>query len=78
MGLRYAVRGQQPRAEAAPWGGNTLVEDDDKTAVIPDSVRTGEKWFNDGVWKDHFIPSTAQIQSALLDTGKSSSRATWR
>jgi multiple sugar transport system substrate-binding protein len=65
--MQYADN--SPRAEAAPWGGNTFVEDDGKTAVIPDSVRTGEKWFNDGVWKDHFIPSTAQIQSDLLDKG---------
>jgi multiple sugar transport system substrate-binding protein len=65
--MQYADN--SPRAEAAPWGGNTFVEDDGKTAVIPDSVRTGEKWFNDGVWKDHFIPSAAQIQSDLLDKG---------
>jgi len=65
--MQYADN--SPRAEASLWGGNSLVSDDGKTAVIPDSVRTGEKWFNDGVWKDHFIPSTAQIQSDLLDKG---------
>ena len=65
--MQYADN--SPRAEASLWGGNTFVSDDGKTAVIPDSVRTGEKWFNDGVWKDHFIPSNAQIQSDLLDKG---------
>ena len=29
----------------------------------------GEKWFNDGVWKDHFIPNATQIDSDLLDKG---------
>jgi multiple sugar transport system substrate-binding protein len=65
--MQYADN--SPRAEASLWGGNALVADDGVTAVIPDSVRTGEKWFNDGVWKDHFIPSTKQIQSDLLDKG---------
>ncbi len=32
-------------------------------------VSTGEKWFNDGVWKDHFIPTAAQISSDLLGKG---------
>ena len=34
-----------------------------------ENVSTGEKWYNDGVWKDHFIPSAAQISSDLLDKG---------
>jgi multiple sugar transport system substrate-binding protein len=65
--MQYADN--SPRAEASLWGGNALVADDGVTAQIPESVRTGEKWFNDGVWKDHFIPSTKQIQSDLLDKG---------
>jgi multiple sugar transport system substrate-binding protein len=65
--MQYADN--SPRAESSLWGGNSLVADDGVTAQIPDSVRTGEKWFNDGVWKDHFIPSTKQIQSDLLDKG---------
>ena len=32
-------------------------------------ISTGEKWFNDGVWKDHFIPNANQINSDLLDKG---------
>ena len=43
--------------------------DDGKTAQITDQFRTGLKWFNDGVWKDHFIPTYAQIQSDLLGKG---------
>ena len=43
--------------------------EDRKTAQIPDEIRTGQQWFNDGVWKDHFIPSAAQINSDLLDKG---------
>jgi len=32
-------------------------------------MRVGEKWFNDGVWKDHFIPNNNQINSDLLAKG---------
>ena len=34
-----------------------------------DPVRAGVKWFNDGVWKDHFIPNANQINSDLLAKG---------
>ena len=34
------------------------------------SSKAGLKWFNDGVWKDHFIPNATQIQSDLLAQGQ--------
>jgi multiple sugar transport system substrate-binding protein len=58
-----------PLAESSLFGASSFVAEDRKTAQIPDEVRTGEKWFNDGVWKDHFIPNAAQINSDLLDKG---------
>ncbi len=57
------------RAEDAFFGAGSFLAADGKAAQIPDYVATGEKWFNDGVWKDHFIPTTAQINSALLGAG---------
>jgi multiple sugar transport system substrate-binding protein len=57
------------RAEDAFFGAGSFLADDGKTAQIPDYVVQGEKWFNDGVWKDHFIPTQAQISSALLGAG---------
>ena len=56
-------------AESSLFGASSVVADDFKTAQIPDQLATGVKWYNDGVWKDHFIPSANQINSDLLDKG---------
>ena len=58
-----------PLAETALFGASSFVGPDGKTAQIPEPVSVGEKWFNDGVWKDHFIPNANQINSDLLDKG---------
>jgi multiple sugar transport system substrate-binding protein len=58
-----------PLAESSLFGASSFLAADGKTAQIPEAVSTGEKWFNDGVWKDHFIPSANQINSDLLDKG---------
>jgi multiple sugar transport system substrate-binding protein len=58
-----------PLAETSLFGASSFVGSDGKTAQIPDQVSTGEKWYSDGVWKDHFIPSANQINSDLLDKG---------
>ena len=42
---------------------------DGKTAAVPDYIAQGEKWYNDGVWKDHFIPTATQVASDLLGGG---------
>jgi multiple sugar transport system substrate-binding protein len=57
------------RAEDAWFGAGSFLAADGKTAQIPDYVTQGETWFNDGVWKNHFIPTQAQISSALLGAG---------
>ena len=57
------------RAETAFFGAGSLLDADGKTAVIPDYIAQGEKWYNDGVWKDHFIPTAAQVASDLLSGG---------
>jgi len=58
-----------PLAETSLFGASSFVGADGKTAQIPEPVSVGEKWFNDGVWKDHFIPNANQINSDLLDKG---------
>lgn len=57
------------RAETAFFGAGALLDADGKTAVVPDYIKQGEKWYNDGVWKDHFIPTAAQVASDLLSGG---------
>ena len=65
--MQYADN--SPLAETSLFGASSFVGSDSKTAQIPEQVSTGEKWYNDGVWKDHFIPSASQINSDLLDKG---------
>jgi multiple sugar transport system substrate-binding protein len=55
--------------EATIFGSSSVVAADGKTAQITDQFATGLKWFNDGVWKDHFIPTKAAIDSDLLGKG---------
>jgi multiple sugar transport system substrate-binding protein len=57
------------RAEDAFFGAGSFLAADGKTAQIPDYVTAGEKWFNAGVWTDHFIPTAAQVASDLLGKG---------
>jgi multiple sugar transport system substrate-binding protein len=65
--MQYADN--SPLAETSLFGASSFVAADGTTAQIPEQVSTGEKWFNDGVWKDHFIPNANQINSDLLDKG---------
>ena len=58
-----------PLAEASLFGASSYLAADGKTAQIAPQVRTAEKWYNDGVWKDHFIPNANQINSDLLAKG---------
>ena len=55
--------------EATIFGASSVVAEDGKTAQITDQFKTGLNWFNDGVWKDHFIPTYPEIQSDLLGKG---------
>lgn len=57
------------RAETAFFGAGALVGTDGKTAVVPDYIAQGEKWYNAGVWTDHFIPTANQVASDLLGAG---------
>jgi multiple sugar transport system substrate-binding protein len=68
-GFDMQYNDNNPRGESSLFGASTFLDADGKTAVIPEQVSIGEKWFNDGVWKDHFIPNANQINSDLLDKG---------
>jgi multiple sugar transport system substrate-binding protein len=57
------------RAEAAFFGAGPLLAADGKTAVVPDYIAQGAKWYNAGVWTDHFIPTANQVASDLLNAG---------
>jgi multiple sugar transport system substrate-binding protein len=57
------------RAETAFFGAGSLLAADGKTAVVPDYIAAGEKWYNAGVWTDHFIPTANQVASDLLGAG---------
>jgi multiple sugar transport system substrate-binding protein len=65
--MQYADN--SPLAETSLFGASSFLAADGKSAQIPNQVSIGEKWYNDGVWKDHFIPSASQINSDLLDKG---------
>jgi len=65
--MQYADN--SPLAESSLFGAGTFLADDGTSAQIPDNVRAGQNWFNEGVWTDHFIPNTAQIASDLLGAG---------
>jgi multiple sugar transport system substrate-binding protein len=56
------------RAESA-WFGAGALQDSGGKAVVPDYMAQAAKWYNDGVWKDHFIPTAAQVSSDLLSAG---------
>jgi multiple sugar transport system substrate-binding protein len=65
--MQYADN--SPLAETSLFGASSFLAADGKSAQIPEQVSTGEKWYNAGVWTDHFIPSATQISSDLLDKG---------
>ncbi len=58
-----------PLAESSLFGASSFLASDGKTAQVSDQVKTGETWFNNGVWTDHFIPNQNQINSDLLAKG---------
>ena len=68
-GFDMQYTNNSPVAESTLFGASSVLASDGKTAQIPDQLTTGVKWFNDGVWKDHFIPTNNQINSDLLSKG---------
>lgn len=58
------------RGVATFFGGGLPYDPKDaKTAVIPDNWAQSWKWFYDGIWKYHFMPTYDYSQSDLLGKG---------
>jgi multiple sugar transport system substrate-binding protein len=51
------------------FGAGSFVGADGKTAVLPDVWKTASKWYFDGMWTDHFIPTSNYVNSDLLAQG---------
>jgi multiple sugar transport system substrate-binding protein len=57
------------RGEWTFFGAGSFVGADGVTAVLPDVWKTAARWYYDGMWKDHFIPTLNYVQSDLLAQG---------
>ena len=74
--MQWADDARQPRPTI--FGASSVVAADGKTAQITDQFTAGLKWFNDGVWKDHFIPTERRRSTATCwPRATRSSPATW-
>lgn len=65
----YEPQYQDTRAAGSYWGADSLVEADGKTARIPPQWAEAWKWLYDGMWKSHFIPTNAVVQSPGFGAG---------
>ena len=57
------------RGEFTFFGAGSFVGPDGTTAVLPDIWKSAARWYYDGMWKDHFIPTMNYVQSDLLAQG---------
>jgi multiple sugar transport system substrate-binding protein len=70
--VQYGFVPQWPadvRDIGAWWGADSLVEQDGKTARVPPQWAEAWKWYYDGIWKSHFIPNSAIIESPAFNSG---------
>lgn len=57
------------RGQASLFGADSFLGEDGQSAVIPDSWSSFFTWYYDGIWNQHFIPSAAQANSDILNSG---------
>jgi len=57
------------RGALTEFGAGNVVADDGKTAQFPDQWRDGAHWIYDAMWKDHFWPTDAAVNSDVLANG---------
>jgi multiple sugar transport system substrate-binding protein len=55
------------RGLAAFWGSGSLTGPDGTTAAIPDAWQAAWRFFYDGMWTSHFIPTGPQLDSQAFD-----------
>jgi multiple sugar transport system substrate-binding protein len=48
---------------------STYYNAETNTVTVPDSWRTASQWLQDGLWKDHFIPTTSYALSDAFGAG---------
>jgi multiple sugar transport system substrate-binding protein len=65
----YVMQFTDPRGWATQFGPGSVTAADGKTAQIPDNWRAALKWYYDAMWKDHFVPTQAYVDSDLLANG---------
>ncbi len=51
------------------FGGASFIDPATNEISVPENWRAAARWYWDGIWNGHFIPSTAYRQSELLGTG---------
>jgi len=51
------------------FGPGSLIAEDGKTAQVPEHWREGARWIYDAMWKDHFWPTDAYLNSEILANG---------
>ncbi len=56
------------RGQATFFGAGSFVGEDN-TAVIPEQWAEFYKWYYDGLFTSHFVPTAAEVQSDLLNAG---------
>jgi multiple sugar transport system substrate-binding protein len=57
------------RGQATLFNAGSYLGEDGQSAVVPDAWRDFYKWYYEGIWKYHFIPSGAQAASDVLNSG---------
>lgn len=65
----YVNQYQELRDEGSFWGADSLAEQDGKTVRIPPQWVESWKWHYDGMWKSHFIPTDAVVNSPAFGSG---------
>ncbi len=54
------------RADFQTFGGAPVINPDSGKVQIPDNWRAEAQWMWNGIWKDHFIPTSTYLNSDLL------------
>jgi multiple sugar transport system substrate-binding protein len=62
----YYMQWTDPRGWGTQRGAGSVVADDGKTAQIPPNWVEAWKWYYDGMWKDHFVPTGTENRSNYL------------
>jgi multiple sugar transport system substrate-binding protein len=62
----YYMQWTDPRGWGTQRGAGSVVAVDG-SAVVPENWLNAWKWYYDGMWKDHFVPTGTENRSAVLN-----------